>query len=72
MERTPRSWFAHLSAGLGLCALLGVLCFHFPQLLTSREFRAVYDEQFARQLLLAGLVAAFVLGRVGSGRANTA
>src|SRR5690606_8085950 len=62
MERTTPSRFAHISAGLGLSALLGVLCFHFPQLLTSRDFRAVYDEGFARPLLLFGLVAAFVLG----------
>jgi sterol desaturase/sphingolipid hydroxylase (fatty acid hydroxylase superfamily) len=59
-----RSWFAYISAGLGLSALLGVLCFHFPQLLTSRDFRAVYTEQFARQLLLVGLILAFVLGTV--------
>lgn len=56
------SWTASLSAGLGLCALLGVLCFHFPELLTSRELRQVYTEAFVRQLLLGGLVAAFVLG----------
>jgi lathosterol oxidase len=62
MRRAPRSWFAYLSAGLGLSALLGVLCFHFPELLTSRDFRAVYTERFARNLLLAGLVAAFMLG----------
>lgn len=61
MPRRP-SWLAHISAGLGLSALLGVLCFHFPELLTSRDFRAVYTEGFARNLLLAGLVAAFVLG----------
>lgn len=59
---TSRSWTAHLSAGLGLSALLGVLCFHFPELLTSRDFRQVYTETFARNLLLFGLVAAFVLG----------
>ncbi|HET8819348.1 MAG TPA: sterol desaturase family protein [Xanthomonadaceae bacterium] len=67
MSRMPsvrRSWLAHLSAFLGLSALLGVLCFHFPELLTSRDFRAVYSEEFARRLLLAGLVAAFVLGTV--------
>lgn len=51
-----------MSAGLGLSALLGVLCFHFPELLTSRDFRAVYSEAFARHLLLFGLVAAFVSG----------
>ena len=62
MPRRRRSWLAHISAGLGLCALLGVLCFHFPELLTSREFRATYTEDFARRLLLVGLVAAFVLG----------
>ena len=57
-----RSWFAYLSAGLGLLSLFGVLCFHFPELLTSRDFRAAYTESFARQLLLIGLIAAFVLG----------
>ena len=61
-NRPPRSWLAHISAGLGLSALLGVLCFHFPELLTSRDFRAVYSETFARQLLLFGLVAAFASG----------
>lgn len=55
---------AGASALLGVLSLLAVLCFHFPELLTSREFRAVYSEQFARQLLLVGLVAAFVLGTV--------
>ena len=62
--RLRRSWLAHIAAGLGLSALLGVLCFHFPELLTSRDFRAVYSETFARQLLLFGLVAAFILGTV--------
>jgi lathosterol oxidase len=57
-----RSWFAYLSAGLGLLSLFGVLCFHFPDLLTSRDFRTAYTESFARQLLLIGLIAAFVLG----------
>ena len=57
-----RSWLAHLSAGLGLAALLGVLCFHFPEQLTSRDFRAAYSEAFARHLLLFGLVAAFATG----------
>ena len=60
-KRHP-SWLAHISAGLGLSALLGVLCFHFPELLTSRDFRAAYSETFARHLLLFGLVAAFLCG----------
>ena len=59
-----RSWLAHMSAGLGILSLLGVLCFHFPDLLTSKEFRAVYTETLARNLLLIGLVAAFAMGTV--------
>lgn len=66
MDTTPNpsrpSWTAHISAGLGLCSLLGVLCFHFPEQLTSRDFRAVYSEGFVRHLLLFGLVTAFALG----------
>ena len=64
MQTSRRSWSACISAGLGPLSLLGVLCFHFPELLTSRDFRTVYSEQFARHLLLLGLVAAFVLGTV--------
>ena len=59
-----RSWMAHMSAGLGLLALLGVACFHFPELLTSRDFRAVYTEHFARNLLLVGTISAFILGTI--------
>lgn len=57
-----RSWMAYISAGLGGAALLGVLSFHFPELLTSRDFRAAYTEEFARGLLLVGLVLSFLLG----------
>src|SRR4051812_26375245 len=49
---------------LGVLSFLAVLCFHFPQELTSREVRAVYTTEFARSLLLFGLVAALVLGTV--------
>jgi sterol desaturase/sphingolipid hydroxylase (fatty acid hydroxylase superfamily) len=59
-----RSWLAHMSAGLGILSLMGVLCFHFPDLLTSKEFRAVYTEALARNLLLVGLIAAFVMGTI--------
>lgn len=62
MVRSRHSWLASISALLGLASLAGVLCFHFPELLTSREFRQVYTEAFARGLLLAGLVASFVCG----------
>lgn len=61
-KTVSRSWFAYMSAGLGLLSFMGVLCFHFPEALTSRDFRAVYNETFARHLLLLGIVAAFLLG----------
>jgi sterol desaturase/sphingolipid hydroxylase (fatty acid hydroxylase superfamily) len=64
MQVPQRSWFAGISAALGVLALLGVLCFHFPEVLTSRDFRAVYSEQFARRLLLIGLVTSFMLGTI--------
>jgi sterol desaturase/sphingolipid hydroxylase (fatty acid hydroxylase superfamily) len=62
--KAPRAsaFAAHASALLGVLALVAVLCFHFPDLLTSRDIRALYSERFARTLLLAGLIVAFVLG----------
>ena len=62
MATAKRSWSACIACGLGLMSLLGVIAFHFPGLLTSQQFRAVYTEGFARTLLLIGLVAAFALG----------
>ena len=62
MPRPRRSFFAYASAMLGLLSLMAVACFHFPELLTSKELRAAYNEQFARHLLLVGLAAAFAMG----------
>jgi sterol desaturase/sphingolipid hydroxylase (fatty acid hydroxylase superfamily) len=65
VEPNPqRSWLAHMSAGLGALALMGVFCFHFPELLTSKDFRQAYTESFARHLLLIGIIAAFLMGTV--------
>lgn len=61
-ESERLTWSAGIACFLGVLSLLGVLCFHFPEWLTSREFRAVYTEGFARGLLLCGLVAALILG----------
>ncbi|TVS19207.1 MAG: sterol desaturase family protein [Gammaproteobacteria bacterium] len=61
-ESAGASLVAMLAAMLGVLSLLGVLCFHFPELLTSQAFREVYTEPLARTLLLVGLVAAFILG----------
>ena len=61
-ESAGASIVATLAAMLGVLSLLGVLCFHFPELLTSQAFREVYTEPLARTLLLVGLIAAFILG----------
>jgi sterol desaturase/sphingolipid hydroxylase (fatty acid hydroxylase superfamily) len=51
-----------MSAALGLLGLGAVLCFHFPELLTTPEARAVYPVPWVRALLHLVLVGAFVLG----------
>lgn len=53
-----------ISALLGLLSLCGVLCFLFPEQLTSQEFRKGYSEDFARGLLFWSLVAAYFMGIV--------
>lgn len=52
----------YISATLGLLSLLAVFCFLLPEWLTTSELRKVYDEQFARTVLLLGLVLSFSLG----------
>ena len=52
----------HTACWFGVLSLLAVLCFHFPELLTSQEFRPVYTSGFARGLLLVGIIGAFVIG----------
>jgi sterol desaturase/sphingolipid hydroxylase (fatty acid hydroxylase superfamily) len=51
-----------LSAVLGLIGLGAVLCFHFPELFTTPEARALYPVPYIRALLHLVLVASFVLG----------
>ncbi|WP_068324468.1 sterol desaturase family protein [Janibacter terrae] len=62
MLATDRRLLPHTACGFGALSLLAVLCFHFPELLTSQEFRTVYTSHFARGLLLLGLVSTFVVG----------
>ena len=49
---------------LGACSLLAVLCFHFPEYLTTPELRATYDVALLRNLLRAGMLAAVVAGSI--------
>ncbi|MCX6398175.1 MAG: sterol desaturase family protein [Propionibacteriales bacterium] len=62
MLNRHRIFLPYAAYTLGVLSLLAVLCFRFPELLTSQEFRAVYTTEFARVLLMLGLVATFVLG----------
>jgi len=52
----------YLSALLGLCAFGGVLCYHFPEALTTAELRAAYDPEALREVLYWVLVAACISG----------
>lgn len=52
----------YLSAFLGLLSLGGVLCFLFPEYLTTADLRASYNVDTLRILLLCTLVLAFVFG----------
>lgn len=64
MLTTDRRLLPYTACWFGVLSLLAVLCFHFPELLTSQEFRAVYTSDFARGLLLFGLAATFLVGTV--------
>ena len=52
----------YISALLGVISLCGVLCFRFPALLTSEQFRNAYSQDFVRNLLFWVLVAAYFSG----------
>lgn len=64
MFAKDRILLPHTAVWCGVLSLLAVLCFHFPEALTSQEFRPVYTSDFARGLLLVGLVTTFVAGTV--------
>jgi lathosterol oxidase len=51
-----------VSLGLGLLSLLAVLCFRFPEWLTTPELRAVYPLGLVRAALFAALVLSLGLG----------
>ena len=51
-----------LSLGLGALSLLAVLCFRYPELLTTPELRAVYPLALVRAVLFTAIVLALGLG----------
>lgn len=55
----------YASAALGIGALLGVLCFRFPEYLTTADMRAnLYTFEFARNFLWLSICVGFLLGVV--------
>src|SRR6516162_2807498 len=59
-------WSGILSAFFGILSFGGVLCLHFPQLLTSPELRPHYPMRTIRILIQCLIVAAFLLGVISS------
>jgi lathosterol oxidase len=53
-----------LAVALGALSLLAVLCFRYPELLTTPELRAVYPMPLVRGVLFAALLASQALGLV--------
>jgi len=50
-----------LSIVFAIISLCGVICFHFPEYLTTPEFREVYDVEILRRVLFACLSFSFFL-----------
>jgi sterol desaturase/sphingolipid hydroxylase (fatty acid hydroxylase superfamily) len=53
-----------LSVTLGVLSVLGVLCFHFPDFLTTPQLRQIYTVDQMRTLLYAGMVFSAAFGLV--------
>jgi hypothetical protein len=62
----------YVSCALGALSLLAVLCFHFPEYLTTPELRAKYDVSFLRGLLAFAMVASVAFGLVWKWRGDAA
>ena len=59
-------WSGILSAFFGFLSFGGVLCLHFPQLLSSPELRPHYPMHTMRLLIQCLIVAAIVFGIISS------
>src|SRR5262249_40708172 len=59
-------WSGILSAFFGFLSCGGVLCLHFPQLLTSPELRPHYPMHATRALIQCLIVAAIVFGVISA------
>src|ERR1700687_4822002 len=59
-------WSGILSAFFGFLALGGVLCLHFPELLSSPELRPHYPMHTMRDLMQCLIVGAIFFGVISS------
>jgi lathosterol oxidase len=53
-----------ISIFLGALSLLSILCFKFPEQLTTADFREIYTANMAENLVLGGIIATFLFGLV--------
>ena len=49
----------YISIFLSILVLLGILCFRYPEQLTTPEFREIYTKESMQALMLAGIIASF-------------
>lgn len=53
-----------ISVFLGALCVLGVLCFHFPEYLTTAKLRAQYDIALLRNILWGAMIVSVVFGSI--------
>jgi lathosterol oxidase len=53
-----------ISIFLGSLSLVGILCFKFPEQLTTPEFREVYTAEIVENLMLGGIIATFLFALI--------
>jgi len=49
----------YISIFLATMVLLGILCFRYPERLTTPEFRQIYTKESVQALMAAGIVVSF-------------
>jgi sterol desaturase/sphingolipid hydroxylase (fatty acid hydroxylase superfamily) len=54
----------YASIFLGMSSFLGVLCFKYPEWLTTPQFREVYTGESMKTLLTAAIIASFLFGLI--------
>ncbi|WP_235528510.1 hypothetical protein [Pedobacter sp. Leaf194] len=47
----------YISIFLAVLALLGILCFHYPEKLTTPEFREIYTKDSMEAMMIGGVIA---------------